>query len=288
MEPTDLKTLYDQYRQALLPAHGAAEARAILREVLRHNLGLATPELEPERILSPEEERAVRQLLDRVLGGEPLQYVLGAVEFHGVYLAVDPRVLIPRPETEELVDLIVRSAGQPPDRILDIGTGSGCIALALKKAFPAAEVLGIDRSAEALALAAQNAQANGLSVGWRELDALSHDLATVMKAERPDQRTLVVSNPPYVPLSDKAEMAPNVIDHEPHMALFVEDDDPHRFYRAIATAARQAFRTGDELWFEAHYRHASETAEVIRAIGFKHVELLHDLSGNPRFIHAWG
>lgn len=288
MDRTDLKTLYDHYRQALTPAHGTAGARAILREVMQHSLGIATPELEPERMLSAEEERSVRQLLDRVLGGEPLQYVVGSVEFYGLHLAVDPRVLIPRPETEELVDLIARSTNLAPDRIIDIGTGSGCIALALKKAFPAAEVMGIDRSAEALALAAQNTETNGLLVEWREMDALSPGLASVMKAGRPDQRTLVVSNPPYVPLADKAEMAPNVIDHEPHLALFVEDDDPHRFYRAIATAARQVFRTGDELWFEAHYRHAPATAEMIRAIGFTHVELLHDLSGNPRFIHAWG
>lgn len=287
MEPLDLKTLYGQYRQALLPAHGAAEARAILREVLRHNLGIAAPELEPQRTLSPEDERAVRKLLDRVLGGEPLQYVLGSVPFHGLRIAVDPRVLIPRPETEELVDLIVRSTRQAPHRIIDVGTGSGCIALVLKKSFPTADVMGFDRSAEALALAAQNAEANRLTVSWREVDALSPELAEMMGAKEPGQRTLVVSNPPYVPLRDKAEMAPNVLEHEPHMALFVGDDDPHRFYRAIATAAQQAFRTGDELWFEAHYRHAPQTAEVIRAIGFKHAELLHDLSGNPRFIHVW-
>ncbi|HMN05426.1 MAG TPA: peptide chain release factor N(5)-glutamine methyltransferase [Flavobacteriales bacterium] len=286
MEPSTLNKLLGQYRHALQPLQGAAEANAIIRKACKHHLGDAMPGLGPDRILAPEEERALRNTLDRVLGGEPLQYALGTAEFFGLEIAVDSRVLIPRPETEEMVDLIVRSSATPPDRIIDIGTGSGCIALALKKAFPDAEVIAIDRSADALDLARLNGRANGLAVDWRQMDVLAPGLAGALKAEREEQRTIVVSNPPYVPVQDKASMAPQVLEHEPHIALFVEDDDPHLFYRAIAQAASRSLRPGDELWFEAHYLHAPGTAEVVRGTGFGNVELLHDLSGNPRFIHA--
>lgn len=287
MAPSTIKALLDHYREALLPAHGVSGAKAILREVFRERLGIALPELEPERMLSADEGRAVREPLERIRAGEPMQYVLGRMFFFGLRIAVDPRVLIPRPETEELVERIVRSTERPPDRIVDIGTGSGCIALALKKAFPAARVIGVDLSESALQLARANAAANDLPVEWHVQDALAPDLPECLRAESPGRHTLVVGNPPYVPLRDKAGMATQVVDHEPHTALFVPDDDPHLFYRAIARAAFASLQPGDALWFEAHHRHAAGTAAVVRAIGFPGAELLHDLSGNPRFIHAW-
>lgn len=285
MEGTTISELLRHYRGALLPAHGGDEARAILRLVFREKLDQPLPEMEPQRRLSPEEERALRTTLDRVVAGEPVQYALGTTVFRGLRIAVDPRVLIPRPETEEMVDHIVRSVA-PPDRIIDVGTGSGCIALALKEAFPGAAVTGIDISAGALDLARRNAAANGLSVEWRQLDALADDLGMAWQGPGPQGRTLVVSNPPYVPLADKTAMAPAVVDHEPHLALFVADDDPQRFFRAIATAAFPALRPGDELWFEAHFRHAPRTAEMLRGMGFHQVLCLRDISGNPRFIQA--
>jgi len=276
------------YRNALLPTHGEHDARAIIRAVLHHELGIAVPELAPERMLSTEQAARLEQVFARILANEPLQYVLGHVEFHGVRLAVDPRVLIPRPETEELVERIVQlSRPLEPVCIVDIGTGSGCIALALKQAFPSARVSGMDRSAPALALAQANGTLNGLAVEWTESDALGPDLLPWLQAGWAPGRTIVVSNPPYVPRIDCAQMQPQVLLHEPHAALFVPDDDPHRFYRAIAAAVALCAVPGDELWFEAHYRFAPETARVVEAFGFRKVELMDDLSGNPRFIRAW-
>jgi release factor glutamine methyltransferase len=198
---------------------------------------------------------------------------------------VDPRVLIPRPETEELVDRIIRSFAVPPTRIIDIGTGSGCIGLALKKAFPQARVVGMDKSSDALAVARSNGLANVLEVEWKEADALSPEWAGMLGSA--DQgRTLVVSNPPYVPRSEEKDMEATVRDHEPHAALFVPDDDPQLFYRAIAGTAAAALHAGDELWFEGHYIHTRASTELVRGMSFRAVETFSDLSGHPRFIRA--
>ena len=287
MDRPTVKALIDQHRDALLPLHGQAETRAILRAVFQDRVDISVPELELERELSGEEVTLITKALDRIRAGEPLQYVVGHLDFHGLRLAVDPRVLIPRPETEELVDRIIRSFSQAPEHIVDIGTGSGCIALALKKAFPQAQVTGIDRSSAALELAKANGVANDLHVEWVECDALSADLLPLLKTGWRPGRTVVVSNPPYVPQSDKASMQEQVLKYEPHLALFVENNDPHKFYRAIAAAVAAAGHSGDTLWFEAHYLYAPATAVVVKGEGFREVALIHDLSGNPRFIHAW-
>ncbi len=281
-----VKAFLDEHREALATLHGPAEARAMLRAVFQDRLALASPELEPERLLDPEELASLQEPLERLRAGEPLQYVLGHVDFLGLRIAVDPRVLIPRPETEELVDRIIRTSDQPPATVVDIGTGSGCIALALKKAFPQAKVVGVDISTSALELARANGKANGLEVEWPACSALGPELAPLLKKAKSLGGMLVVSNPPYVPVSDKASMQKQVLRHEPHLALFVEDADPQLFYRAISTASASAMGTGDVLWFEAHYRHAAETMAVIKAAGFAEVELIKDLSGNPRFIRA--
>ncbi len=263
-------------------SHG--EFRAIISAVFKERAGIAHPGLVPERALTAEQARALENDLAKLAAGQPLQYVLGHVPFHGLQLKVDPRVLIPRPETEELVELISRRPA--PGRIFDVGTGSGCIALALKRSFPDTEVSGIDASSAALELAAENARLNNLQIEWLDVDALGPVFHEVLQKPVAG-RTFVVSNPPYVPQTEAATLQPTVRDHEPSTALFVPDNDPQLFYRAIAGAAYQAFRPGDELWFEGHYRHATGTAALLAQIGFAHVNLLHDLSGNPRFIHAW-
>lgn len=281
-----VKAFMEEQREALTAIHGRGEARAILRAVFNDRLSMTTPELEPDRALDPEELALLRESLDRVLAGEPLQYVLGHMDFHGLRIAVDPRVLIPRPETEELVDRIIRAVHKPPATIVDIGTGSGCIALALKIAFPDAKVFGLDISADALELARSNAQANGLAVEWTVCDALGPDLADLLQKVRRSGEMLIVSNPPYVPVSDKSSMQEEVLQHEPHLALFVDDADPQLFYRSIAAAAALAMVQKDKLWFEAHFLHAAGTLNVVKAAGFERAELIKDLSGNPRFIHA--
>ncbi len=286
MESTPIHVLALEYKNALQPVHGQAEARAIIREVFGDCVAIPFPELAPDHLLSPSEVASLRSLLARILTGEPIQYVLGHVQFHGLRLAVDSRALIPRPETEELLQRMLDTLPFNPELIIDVATGSGCIALALKKAFPLAQVIGVDLSHEALALAASNGAATGLDVQWMQADALGPQLPLLLNQAMRGPHNLLVSNPPYVPIQDKADMSPQVLAHEPHMALFVEDTDPQIFFRAIAMAGFQAMHAGDVLWLEGHYIHAPETASLVREAGFPEVELLDDLSGNHRFIRA--
>lgn len=217
--------------------------------------------------------------LERLEAGEPLQYVLGESEFYGRCFAVREGVLIPRPETEELVDRIVRAERNRPVRILDVGTGSGCIAASLALELPEAELFAADLSETALEVAAENCRRLGARVTLRRADALT-DLA-----ERfPERYDVIVSNPPYVPESDRAAMHPNVRDHEPEMALFVPDDDPLRFYRAIAQAGRRMLQPGGRLWFEIYEQAAARIAEMLEAEGYAAIEIHQDLFDKDRMI----
>lgn len=233
--------------------------------------------------------------VERLAAGEPLQYVLGESEFYGRRFAVRRGVLIPRPETEELVDRIVRSvrgrageAGEcePPLRtplagrglrILDVGTGSGCIAVSLALELPAAEVYAADISDEALEVAAENCRRLGARVTLRRADALT-DLAE----QFPERFDVIVSNPPYVPESDRGAMHPNVRDYEPALALFVPDDDPLRFYRAIARSGRRMLRPGGRLWFEIYEHAAAQMADMLAAEGYAATEIYRDLFDKER------
>ncbi|MDX9750751.1 MAG: peptide chain release factor N(5)-glutamine methyltransferase [Flavobacteriales bacterium] len=276
-----IATVLGLYRTELAPFYSDAEARAIARAVFHARMGLdaAALELRREQALSESELLRVYDPIKRLAAGEPLQYVLGTVHFHGMELEVAPGVLIPRPETEELVDRIVRSPFRP-SRIVDIGTGSGCIALALKRAFPPAQVTGIDVSEEALAIARRNGMRNGLEVEWSRADVL--DPAFIL----PVGTDLVVSNPPYVPRSEENGLADQVRRHEPHLALFVDDADPLLFHRRIAASALAALPTGGQLWCEGHYIHAPAVGTLLEGMGFTTVDVIADLSGHPRFIHA--
>ena len=271
----------DQYQRDLSPLYAKGEVRAIACAVFFDRLGWDATDLmvKREAALSESELLKVYLPLKRLRSGEPLQYVLGSVDFHGLRIEVDPSVLIPRPETEELVDLIIRSRTKAPERILDVGTGSGCIALALKKTFTHAHVSGIDTSPSALAKADRNARANGLSVEWKRIDVLDAQ-------EKLEPCDLIVSNPPYVPRSEEASLATNVREHEPHLALFVEDIDPLLFYRVIALRAMDLLPSGGELWFEGHHIHTPGVGRMLEGLGYADVRVLKDLSGAPRFTHA--
>jgi release factor glutamine methyltransferase len=275
-----VNAVLDQYQRDLGDLYPATEVRAIAAAIFHHGLGwdLIRLLMDREAALSESELLRVYMPLKKLRAGEPLQYVLGETSFHGLTIGVDPSVLIPRPETEEMVDLILRS-GIRPARILDLGTGSGCIALAMKRLFPEAEVIGIDISDQALLRAADNGRRNGLQVTWSQGDVL-HAALTLPQAE------LIVSNPPYVPRSEEASLAPHVRAHEPHLALFVEDVDPLLFYRIIASKALRALPPGGALWFEGHHLHAQEVAELLREQGYEEVQCINDLSGSPRFVRA--
>ena len=274
-------SLLDLYRSELTPVFGAAEARAVVRFVFEHAFGWDQAQVEANRTttLSESELLKVYTPLTRLRNGEPLQYVLGHVRFMGMDIGVAPGVLIPRPETEELVDLIQRN-GRTYARVLDIGTGSGCIALALKKHVPNAVVMGMDVSSDALSIARRNGEVLGLPVEWIQQDVLDPSAAI------PSQLDLIVSNPPYVPRSEEVSLDPHVRYHEPHLALFVEDADPLLFYRVIAQRAWDLLVPSGELWFEGHYQYAEAVADMVKTQGYSNVRLLHDLSGSPRFIHA--
>lgn len=267
----------DRLTARLVPLYGEREARAIARNAVAELAGLPLSAL----LTDPGAELAAEGLAEaeaQLIAGKPLQYVVGHTEFCGHRFAVREGVLIPRPETEELVDRILRSE-RGSRRMLDVGTGSGCIAASLALALPEAEVFAADISDEALAVAAENFRTLDARVTLRKADALN-GLAEVF----PERFDMIVSNPPYVPESDRAEMHPNVRDHEPGLALFVPDDDAIRFYRAIARAGRQMLTPGGRLWFEIYERAAAEIVRMLGAEGYTDTEVREDLFGKPRMV----
>lgn len=278
-----VSSLLDLYRQELAPLHGEREALAMASLVFQERLGWRNWEVQQRKNeqLSESELLKVYMPLKRLRSGEPLQYVLGTVRFHGLDLICDRRALIPRPETEELVEAIIKAQGSTPRRAIDIGTGSGCIALALKSAYPGAEVVGLDASEEALALARKNSERTALEMQWRHADILDGSLWPALGSF-----DIIVSNPPYVPNDDARSMATNVLQHEPHAALFVPDTDPLLFYRAIAEFGMRALEDHGQLWFEVHHQWGKEVPSLLETLGYRSATAIADMSGNTRFVHA--
>lgn len=218
-----------------------------------------------------------RSAVKRLQANEPFQYVVGDTLFAGLLLKTDKRALIPRPETEELVALLANS-GLAFESILDLCTGSGCIALALQTKFPNAKVRGLDLSVDAIALAKENALLNKLDLAFEVADVLHWN---------PDQTfDLIVSNPPYIPSLEKTQMQANVLDFEPHMALFVPDNDPLLFYRHSVEIAQKSLINGGCLALEIHENFAHETKALVEGGGFKNVTIHSDLQGKERMILA--
>ena len=273
----------------LSPLYDPREARSIARLLVSERAGVPVSAL----LTDPGAELRIEGLeqdVERLADGVPLQYVVGTAEFYGRRFAVREGVLIPRPETEELVDRIVRSergaqrgssqqAGEASGtlRILDIGTGSGCIAASLALELPEAEVFAAEIADEALTVAEENFRRLGARVTLRRADALQE-----LKAQFPEPFDLIVSNPPYVPESDRAAMHPNVRDHEPGVALFVPADDPLRFYRAIARAGRRMLRPGGRLWFEIYEQAAEAMREMLAGEGYTDTIVYKDLFDKDR------
>ncbi len=267
----------DRLTARLVPLYGEREARAIARSAVAELAEIPLSAL----LTDPGAELAVEGLAEaeaQLAAGKPLQYVVGHTEFYGRRFAVREGVLIPRPETEELVDRMVRSE-RGARRLLDVGTGSGCIAASLALALPETEVYAADISDAALAGAAENFQSLGAKVTLRKADALN-GLETVF----PERFDAIVSNPPYVPESDRAAMHPNVRDHEPALALFVPDDDRIRFYRAIAQAGRRMLAPGGRLWFEIYEHAADEVVRMLGGEGYTDTEVFRDLFDKPRMV----
>lgn len=281
------------------------EARAIAFAVAEGLYGIGRTGMiaDPEAAIPGYDERVAAAVCARLAAGEPLQYVLGRTEFCGFSIGVAKGVLIPRPETEELVGWICRDHGAPgrqdernhdnsgtkpkSDRknlkILDIGTGSGAIAIALARLLPHSEVTALDISAPALAIAASNAVSNGVDISFVQADILAPagEIAGRLPHTGYD---VIVSNPPYIPLRERESMATNVKDHEPAGALFVGDGDPLVFYREIGLRALEWLLPGGALYFEVHENYADSVCKSLLAQGFSGIELHTDMNDKPRMV----
>ena len=257
---------------------GEREGTAMARMIIMHLKGWTQPEMMANegREASDYIVRRCREILGQLLRDVPIQYALGEAYFYGIKLKVGPGVLIPRPETEELIDLIVKDNPKPDLRVMDLCTGSGAIAIALARNLPFSIVEAIDISAKAVAIAKENAESLKAKITVSNEDVFQLELPS-------GYYDIIVSNPPYVDESEKAGMEPNVLSYEPHEALFVPDDNPLLFYRRIVEIAVKALVKGGKLYFEINPRHASEIKTLMEDAGFRNVEILKDVHGRERF-----
>lgn len=268
-------------RNALVPKYGEGEAAAMARSALMTLKDWDLPHLmaNEDRPASDYIKARCAEILHDLLNDMPLQYALGSTNFYGLTLKVGPGVLIPRPETAELVDLIVKENEKDDLRVLDLCTGSGAIALALARNLPFSRVTALDISPEAIATTKENA--DSLKV---KLNIIQEDVFTPVFPSR--SFDIIVSNPPYVDESEKEDMEANVLNYEPHIALFVPDNDPLRFYKRIAEIAQNSLAEGGKLYFEINPRHAAELTSMLKGLGFLDVEILKDSHGKERFATA--
>lgn len=223
----------------------------------------------------------IKEITDRLIRFEPIQYILGETEFYGSILKVNRAVLIPRPETEELVDWIIHDYKDLTPSILDIGTGSGCIPISLVKNLPGASAEGWDISPDALVVAKENAKINNV-----ETDFLYADILNLVYPSQIEKYDIIVSNPPYVTTSEQSLMLKNVTDFEPSVALFVPDADPLVFYRSIADLATHHLKRGGNIYFEINERYGNEVAKLLSSKGFFKILLKKDINGKDRMIKA--
>lgn len=266
---------------SLEPKYGSREATAMARIVMMSLKKWDLPHLlaNEEREASDYIKGRAEEILGQLMKDVPLQYALGETKFYGLDLKMEPGVLIPRPETEELVDIIVRENRAPDLHVLDICSGSGAIAFALARNLPFSQVEAVDLSERAITLSKENNRQLHTDVKIKRGDVFTLSL--------PDNSfDIIVSNPPYIETSEKADMEANVLEHEPEMALFVPDDNPLAFYERIADLAAGALTDGGRLYFEINPRHASQLKEILRDRGLEEVEIMKDSSGKERFAKA--
>lgn len=283
-----MKTVKDvstRYKQELANVYEPQEIEAISLLVLSELLHTSNAKLKafPETDITAHTER-LEGILQELITGKPVQYIFGHTEFYGLPFNVNPSVLIPRPETEELVQWILETIKASPkgtQNILDIGTGSGCIVISLKENTINSQLFAIDISTDALKIAQSNAELNKVDVKFIQADVLSHGIA----AQLP-HFDIIVSNPPYVTLTDKKQMHHNVTGFEPHTALFVPEEDPLLFYRAIADLAKEKLNPNGLLFFEINEGYGGETVELLTGMSFRNIELRQDLSGRDRMVKA--
>jgi len=277
-----LESLRVFFQNGLLGYYPKEEIASFFHRVCEQHLGLKRMDvhLKSETLISAETFEYFESVISRLLYYEPIQYILGTTSFFGLDFKVDKNVLIPRPETEELVAWILNHTNSDkPIKILDIGTGSGCIGISLAKQLPAATVSVLDVSPKALKIAQNNAQLNAVELQYIEANILEWSAAA-------HSFDIIVSNPPYVRESEKALMAPNVLEHEPHLALFVENDSPLVFYKAIVDLSKQSLKKEGLLYFEINEFLGSETKTLFATDDFDDVQLKTDIFDKHRMIRA--
>ena len=301
----NIKNYRTQFIQELSPIYDAGEAESFFYLILeeKNQLKRIDLALNPDLTFSGEEIQLWNSILEQLKLEIPVQYLLGKTSFYGLDFEVNENVLIPRPETEELVEWIIQSTkvevgstkleagsgklgvGSPKVKILDIGTGSGCIAVSLAKNIPNAQVFAIDVLGKALATAQKNANSNEVNVAFIERNIL--EVVTLSAVEGLEQSfDIIVSNPPYVRELEKQEIKKNVLDNEPHLALFVEDNDALVFYRKIAELAQKNLSPNGQLFFEINQYLGKEMVELLEKMNFKNIELRKDIYGNDRMMRG--
>lgn len=293
---------YQEFWQSLTPLYDAGEAQAIVRTVLDVEYGMTLTDIICGKVneLSSDEERNLEEIIIRLQNGEPVQYVLGEADFAGRTFHVEPGVLIPRPETAELCQWIEENVSSleadESKQILDICTGSGCIAITLGLTILNSEVTGWDISEDALRIAQGNMEmlkAGNVRIEYQDALMLPEaaEAAEISEAAEADSALaknwdIIVSNPPYICEKEKADMEKNVLEHEPSIALFVPDEKPLKFYRAIAEYASSALKSGGALYFEINPIYEKETREMLQELDFKDIETKEDAFGKKRMMKA--
>lgn len=271
---------YEELWHRLTPVYEAGEAKAIVRWVLDVRFGLTWADIICGKVteLSANHQTELKKIMVRLEKGEPVQYIIGVADFCGRQFKVAPGVLIPRPETAELCDAIISSRQSAGGDILDIGTGSGCIAITLALEMPEARVTAWDISDEALRIAEENAKELEAKVNFQKQDALNISLTP--------KYDIIVSNPPYIEPKERDEMAKNVLDYEPELALFAPEDNPIIFYQSIGDYAWKSLNPGGELYFELNPLTAESVGDYLCQLGFSEVTFRQDQFGKQRFLKA--
>ena len=298
----EMKT-YQEFWQSLTPLYDAGEAQAIVRTVLDVEYGMTLTDIICGKVneLSSDEERNLEEIITRLQNGEPVQYVLGEADFAGRTFHVEPGVLIPRPETAELCQWIEEEVSSldadDPKQILDICTGSGCIAITLGLTIPNSEVTGWDISEDALRIAQGNVEmlkARNVRIEYQDALMLpkaaeaaeAAEISEAAESSLSKSWNIIVSNPPYICEKEKADMEKNVLEHEPSIALFVPDEEPLKFYRAIAEYASSALKSEGALYFEINPIYEKEAREMLEELGFKDIKTKEDAYGKKRMMKA--
>ncbi|MCH7401470.1 peptide chain release factor N(5)-glutamine methyltransferase [Belliella kenyensis] len=273
-----LKQLFQSNSEKLQFIYPKQEAESLILWLLEDTLGINRQDLLLDKTIH-EVPDILYSHIKSLLEKKPIQYILGIAPFYGRSFEVNENVLIPRNETEELVHLIIQENKQLNLRILDIGTGSGCIPISLKLEIPSSKLFAIDVSPEALLIAKRNAEALEASVEFLKVDILNEEIHL-------NNLDIIVSNPPYVLDSEKSIMHENVLNHEPHLALFVDDDDPLIFYRNIAQKATSSLKKGGKLYFEINEAYGEDVVNLLEEMGYTEVILRRDLNDKNRMVSA--